>query len=244
MTNKINKSVNAFNQDAVENQGYIYSTHASYSSRVANKRLSDVTIENVDFNDKCVLDIGCGDGVYTIELFDKVHPRRITGVDYAAQAIDIARANSGSRSIEFDVQSALSLPYETKTFDVALLRGVLHHLDDPIPALREALRVASIVWVIEPNGYNPGLKLFEKFSRYHIEHQEKSYFPFFLDSEISKLGGKVIKRKWAGFVPMFCPEWLAKIMKTVEPVVEYFPVIKQLGCAVYTFSASDILKKP
>ena len=108
--------------------------------------------------------------------------------------------------------------------------------------MKEALRVAAIVWVIEPNGYNPGLKFLEKFSRYHIEHQEKSYLPTYLDKEIEKMGGKVLRRKWAGFVPMFCPNWMAKTMKVIEPAVEAVPIIKHLGCAVYTFSASDSLK--
>jgi SAM-dependent methyltransferase len=242
MKKQPNKSVSAFNQDAIEHQGYLYSTNAPLSSQIANKRLSDVTLENVDFRDKTVLDIGCGDGVYTIELFDKIPVKRMLGVDYAAHAVEIAKAKSGARPIEYEVQSAYSLPYEAKSFDIAILRGVLHHLDDPVPALKEALRVANLVWVIEPNGYNPGLKFLERFSRYHIEHQEKSYLPAYLDTVIEKMGGKVLRRKWAGFVPMFCPDWMAKMMKAVEPVVEAVPVIKHLGCAVYTFSASNIIE--
>ena len=241
MKKEANKSVSAFNQDALKHQGYLYSTNAPLSSRIANKRLSDVTLENVDLRDKDVLDIGCGDGVYTIELFDKVRVKSMLGVDYAAQAVEIAKAKSGGRPINYEVQSAYNLPYATKSFDVAILRGVLHHLDNPVPALKEALRVAHLVWVIEPNGYNPGLKFLEKFSRYHIEHQEKSYTPAYLDREIKNLGGNILRRKWAGFVPMFCPDWIAKLMKVIEPVIEAVPGLKQLGCAVYVFSASDTL---
>jgi len=83
----------------------------------------------------------------------------------------------------------------------------------------------------------------EKFSRYHIEHQEKSYAPAYLDGEIKKLGGIILRRKWAGFVPMFCPDWMAKMMKVMEPLVESIPIVKHLGCAVYVFSASDTLRK-
>jgi hypothetical protein len=38
---------------------------------------------------------------------------------------------------------------------------------------------------------------------------------------------------------MFCPDWMAKAMKAVEPFVEAVPIIKHLGCAVYAFAASD-----
>ena len=237
-----NRSVGAFNKDAELNQGYLYSTNAPLSSRMANQRLSDITLEHADLRGKTVLDIGCGDGVYTIELFDRVPVKRMLGVDYAAQAIEVARANSGNRAIEYEVQSAYSLPYADKSFDAALVRGVLHHLDDPVPALREALRVAEVVWVIEPNGYNPGLKFLEKFSRYHIEHQEKSYSPASLDRAVHSLGGRVLKRKWAGFVPMFCPDWMARVMKALEPIVEAVPGLRELGCAQYTFLASSSAK--
>lgn len=244
MTKTPNRSVSAFNQDALENQGYLYSTNAPLSSRIANKRLSDVLLKNADLQDKTIVDIGCGDGVYTTELFDEVPVRRLVGVDYAAQAIETAKARAGGRPIEYEVHSADNLPYPSKSFDVAILRGVLHHLDDFVPALREALRVASVVWVIEPNGYNPALKVLEKTSRYHIEHQEKSYSPALLDREVANMGGRVLWRKWAGFVPMFCPDWMARTMKAIEPLIEALPVIKHLGCAVYTFSASDSIKSP
>jgi SAM-dependent methyltransferase len=234
-----NKSISAFNQDAIENRGYLYSTNAPLSSRIANKRLSDVLLEHADLRNRTVLDIGCGDGVYTVELFDRAPPRRLVGVDYAAQAIELAKARSGGRPIEYEVHSADNLPYPSKSFEVAILRGVLHHLDDYVPALREALRVADVVWVIEPNGYNPALKVLEKTSRYHIEHQEKSYPPARLDRQVSKVGGRVLWRTWAGFVPMFCPDWMARTMKLIEPMVEALPVIKHLGCAVYAFSASE-----
>ncbi len=136
------------------------------------------------------------------------------------------------------VNSAYELPFQAKSFDLAIMRGVLHHMDNPRQAIKEALRVADVVWVIEPNGYNPGLKFLEKFSSYHIEHGEKSYAPHTLDQWVGQLGGTVTYRKWAGFVPMFCPDWMARLMKWLEPLVENLPLVKKIGSAVYTFSAS------
>ncbi len=57
-------------------KGIVIRPNSPLSSQIANKRLSDVTLENVDLQDKTVLDIGCGDGVYTIELFDRIHVKR------------------------------------------------------------------------------------------------------------------------------------------------------------------------
>jgi hypothetical protein len=36
---------------------------------------------------------------------------------------------------------------------------------------------------------------------------------------------------------MFCPDWLARAMKAVEPVVEGLPGIRALGCAVFVVVA-------
>ena len=229
---------NIFNDDAVKNQGYYYTTNISLSSKYAGRRMTDVTLESLTIREKHVLDVGCGDGTHTLELDQFGGPGWIIAGDVANQAIRVARNKSIGRNIHYMINSAYELPFPDKSFDIAILRAVLHHLDDPRKAIQEALRVAEIIWVIEPNGYNPGLKFNERFSTYHIEHQEKSYAPHLLDRWVSQLGGTVIRRRWAGFVPMFCPDWLARWMKWLEPIVEHVPIINRIGCAIYYFSAA------
>jgi hypothetical protein len=38
---------------------------------------------------------------------------------------------------------------------------------------------------------------------------------------------------FAGFVPIFCPDYVAIAMKSVEPIIECTPVVRSLACAVY-----------
>lgn len=222
-----------FNRDVAENTGYLYTTDARLSSWLANRRLTDATLAAVSFLDKRVIDIGCGDGTYTVELFDRGKPASIHGFDPAERAIEIARQRIIGREIAFGTHNAYDLPVATGSFDLAHLRGVLHHLDRPIDALREAFRVASWVVLIEPNGYNPMVKLLEKYSRYHRKHGEKSYQPRQLDQWIHEVGGTVVSRRWAGFVPFFCPDWFARTLKMVEPLVERLPLVRACSCAVY-----------
>ena len=228
----------AFNRDVAIRGGYSYTTNASLSSRLANQRLTDVALEIVNFRGQMVIDIGCGDGTYTLELYDRGQPAGMHGVEPAQKAIEIARQRIAGRQIHFGVHSAYELPHAANSFDVAHLRGVLHHLDRPVDALREAFRVARTLVVIEPNGYNPMLKILERFSRYHIEHNEKSYAPLTLDRWISRLGGAVRVRRWVGLVPFFCPDWMARSLKAIEPVVEQLPLINAIGCAQYVFVAT------
>ena len=230
--------INVFNHDVNDNRGYIYSTNAQLSSKIANRRFTEVTLTMAKFKDKRVLDIGCGDGTYTVELFDKGTPVSIHGFDLAREAIDIAQKKVSHRKITFSVHGAYDLPYASNSFDIAYLRGVLHHMDRPLDAIGEALRVASFLVIIEPNGYNPILKLIEKFSNYHIVHNETSYTSLTIDGWIRKQNGMVIKRRWVNLVPMFCPDWMARLLKIGEPLIERLPLINMSGCGIYALTAT------
>jgi len=237
MKNEIHKNSGStfqpFNKDVTDNSGYLYTTAAKLSSRLANKRLSDATLCALSFEGKRVIDIGCGDGTYTIELFDRANPTTICGIDPAEKAIEIATTKVENRPISFTTASAYKLPFDDRSFDIAHLRGVLHHMDDPAQALKEAFRVASNVIVIEPNGYNPILKLIEHFSKYHIDHEEKSYPPHRLDRWVNQHGGRVVSKRMIGLVPFFCPDSAAYFLKLIEPLAENIPLINLLSCAVY-----------
>jgi ubiquinone/menaquinone biosynthesis C-methylase UbiE len=232
MTPLKDPGVAPFNRDVAANQGYLYTTNASLSSFLANRRLTDAALAAVDFRGKRVLDVGCGDGAYTLELFDRGRPATMRGIDPAHEAVQVARRKKGDRPIRFDVQGADALPYEADSFDLVHVRGVLHHTDRPVDTLREAIRVAPTVIVIEPNGYNPVLKLLERFSRYHIEHRERSFAPVVLKRWVHGVGGTVRSFRYAGLVPFFCPDRMARVLKLLEPVVERAPLVRALSCAV------------
>lgn len=227
-----------FDADAAACGGYRYTTDASLSSRLAYRRQTEASLAVADFRDRRVLDIGCGDGAATLELLDVAAPASMEGIDPAPAAIEAARGRDPEGKVSFAVASAYDLPYPPGAFDVAVLRGVLHHLDDPERALGEALRVAPRVVVVEPNGFNPGLKLLERVSPYHVEHGEKSYAPSTLDRWSRSLGGRVERRVFAGFVPMFSPDPLARAMKRLEPLVENVPLVRSVACAIYVFAVA------
>ncbi|HXX70179.1 MAG TPA: class I SAM-dependent methyltransferase [Polyangiaceae bacterium] len=229
------KAVAAFNRDALVNEGYLYANNARLSSALATRRLTDAVLAVARFRGKKVLDVGCGDGTYTLQLFDHASPASMHGVDHAANAIEVARTRVGDRPITYGVCSAESLPLADDSFDIAQLRGVLHHVNDPVKALKEAMRVAPVVVVTEPNGYNPILKVLEKVSRYHIEHEERSFFPFTLHSWARKLGGIVRSSMVVGLVPFFCPDRMAEILKAIEPVVERLPIVRSLALGTEVF---------
>ena len=235
MSIKNNPSIPAFKKDIEENKGYLYSTGSQLSSQIANRRLSDVSMQMISYEGKKVIDIGCGDGVYTMELYDRCNPQKIVGIDPVVESFNISKKIIGDRNIEFLAYPAEKTPFDDNSFDIAYIRGLLHHMDEPQKAIKEALRVANEVIVIEPNGYNLGLKVIEKLSSYHRTHGEKSFSPRLLNNWVMQYGGQVENYKYAGFVPMFCTDWIARTLKFIEPIIETLPIIKQLGSAVYIF---------
>src|SRR4029077_1701841 len=95
-------------------------------------------LAQVNMPGKRLIEIGCGDGTFTIDLFDRGQPKSIVGIDPCAEAIKAAQQKKGERQIEFVAKGAYQLPWSADSFDIACIRAVLHHLDRPIEALREA----------------------------------------------------------------------------------------------------------
>jgi SAM-dependent methyltransferase len=222
-----------FDVDVQRTGAYQYSAGTSYSAALANARLSDLTQEAMSWKGLRVLDVGCGDGVYSMELYRRGAPSELVGIDLSPAAIASASSKVSSENMHFILNSGTHLPFPDNSFDAVHLRGVLHHMENPQLAIKEAFRVARTVFIIEPNGWNAGLKCIEKLSKYHRDHHERSFTSRRIDHWIKLANGVTSYRKWAGFVPMFCPRPMARAMKLIEPILEFLPVVRQATCAVY-----------
>jgi len=84
----------------------------------------------------------------------------VTGLDLFERKLVFAdRQHTSARFVCGD---AVRLPFSDSSFDLVLCRDVLHHLTDREGALREIRRVCKPggkVWIIEPNGRNPLIRL-------------------------------------------------------------------------------------
>jgi demethylmenaquinone methyltransferase/2-methoxy-6-polyprenyl-1,4-benzoquinol methylase/ArsR family transcriptional regulator len=93
---------------------------------------------------RCVLDIGAGAG-RMIELFAPLAERAI-GVDLSPAMLAAARGRleeTGLRNVQLRQGDVYALPIERNSVDLAVIHQVLHYLDDPARALREAARVLA-----------------------------------------------------------------------------------------------------
>jgi hypothetical protein len=54
---------------------------------------------------------------------------------------------------------------------------------------------------------------------------------------VEAAGGTVITGTLGIAVPMFCPDWMARVLKFAEPAIERLPLVNRMLCAVYVFQA-------
>ena len=235
---KERSGIDPFNADAAGGEGYVYTTGDRFSSRHVLARHIELIARMGRLDGRSVVDIGCGDGFCTIRFWDRAHPSRMAGVDPTPNAIKVANRNRGDRPIEFRLLSDKRVPFDDTSFDVAIVQGAIHHAEDPQLTIRDALRVAREIVILEPNGLNPALKVLETVSPYHRQHNERSYTRRQLRRWVESAGGHVTEEKFALLVPMLCPAWLAKALKAVEPAVEATPGLRVFGCNIYVMRAT------
>jgi 2-polyprenyl-3-methyl-5-hydroxy-6-metoxy-1,4-benzoquinol methylase len=229
-----------FNWDIDNNGRYIYTgPQARKSAAVANSRQSEMIhslISGKQF--ESILDLGCGDGTFTAE-FLKFPRVKIVGMDPAERAIEFASKKFASEHrISFTTMPAENLISDGQFFDLVILRGVLHHCEDPQSVINQASRLANSVLILEPNGLNPIMKVIEKLSPYHRAHSEKSFTKRKIRGWLLESGLQIEKFQMGVLVPYFFPKFLVGFMSALEPFVALIPRVGRVFFGTQVILAS------
>jgi 2-polyprenyl-3-methyl-5-hydroxy-6-metoxy-1,4-benzoquinol methylase len=89
-----------------------------------------------------ILDVGCGEGVLTVEWAERLGERRVVGIDLDDPKLQAEWAKRSRPNLEFRVEEATSLSFEDDSFDMACATEVLEHVPEPEATLAEMARVA------------------------------------------------------------------------------------------------------
>jgi len=87
-----------------------------------------------------VLEVGCGEGVVTRYIAERLGSARVDGIELDAEALLLAQGRCpGASFVRGDVYD---LPVRSRSYDLVVCLEVLEHLQDPGRALREIRRVS------------------------------------------------------------------------------------------------------
>ena len=90
-----------------------------------------------------VLDVGCGEGVLTLEWAERLGHGRIVGIDLEDEKLRAEWARRQRPNLEFRAEEATRLPFADGEFDVATAIEVLEHVPEPEATVAEMARVAE-----------------------------------------------------------------------------------------------------
>lgn len=134
---------------AADPDHYRWQTRSPYFAELERALLNGISASP----EERLLEIGCGEGGNLYHL--RGQGRLRVGVDFSAAKARFAARNAEARTLCAD---ATRLPFADRSFDVILIRDLLHHVSDRVAVLRQAARVlkdGGRLTLIEPNVRSP-----------------------------------------------------------------------------------------
>jgi 2-polyprenyl-3-methyl-5-hydroxy-6-metoxy-1,4-benzoquinol methylase len=89
-----------------------------------------------------VLDVGCGEGVLTVEWAKRLGDRRVVGIDLEDPKLRAEWEKRARPNLGFRAEEATSLSFADDEFDMATAIEVLEHVPQPEETIKEMARVA------------------------------------------------------------------------------------------------------
>ena len=125
-----------------------------------------------EFRERAMDDLGCGDGKITLLLKEILQPKELRGFDVNAALVRRAR----SKGIDARVQDLCS---DVPTGELAVLWGVLHHLEDRETCIRKICENYAMAVIREPIKSKDlkGLEMGDPLVKEEIEALVRKYLP-------------------------------------------------------------------
>lgn len=128
---------------------------------------------------KDVLDLACGVGYGSNYLMTQ-RPKSVIGLDISKEAINFARCHYNNADLQFLVDDVTHLPFNDKSFDVAIAFEIIEHVENC------SICVAEVKRILRPNGVfiisTPRRKETLR-SAFHVHEFDFDEFKILLDSQ-------------------------------------------------------------
>jgi ubiquinone/menaquinone biosynthesis C-methylase UbiE len=207
------------------------------------RRLSAIEDMIGGFENKFVLDVGCGYGFNIVRCANKC--KRIIGVDLDIDRIIAARKYKKYEKIQnisFSCGNAERLPFSDGMFDVVMGNEFLHHVHNPQKAINEMVRVTKKRGCVLISDHN-GLSILSETLRKKAFGKDRCRT--FTKKEVNilfeKANLKKIRARYIIFTLPFrsVPSWLIRINSFFEYLLEKIPLLNT-QCGVFVIKGEKI----
>lgn len=104
---------------------------------------------------RSLLDVGCGTGAALRVLLDS--GMEAQGIEPVEALVKVGKEKRGLSSSEIMVGNAESIPFPNRSFDAVTEFAILHHIQNPVPAVAEMIRVARhAIFLSDENRFGRG----------------------------------------------------------------------------------------
>lgn len=213
--------------------GYSQAYGNSQSYRYVTMRIYDLALQIADRLDiqenSSVLDIGCGDGLFSKEYLSKKY-KHVTGYDFSHASIESAKINCPG-NIHFERRDVSQLKFDPASrYDAAFLVGILHHIKKDAPGVIQRLsQVCPKLIVLEP--VRNIIRMLLEYLPVYREAGEDSFYFNELCAIFHNAAYRMTECHKIGFVPNFLPDQLLSLFKKIEGAMERNQVLGFL-CSV------------
>lgn len=167
-----------------------------------------------------LLEVGCGNGFFTTYLKDIW---KVTALDRSHKMLTL---NPYKNAVQGEVER---LPFRDESCDIVFSTNLLHHIEDPLAATREMVRVSKhYVVLVEPNRNNPLMFLFS-----FLKKEERGAVKFcqdYLVSLIEQSGLRLLHSCSHGsVVPNKTPRFLVPLLQPFNTTIPFGFYVMAIG---------------
>ncbi len=195
------------------------------NGRYYSKEWLRAMIRQVDLSKvKSILDIGCGTGILYEVLREENYQGKYTGTDLSPDMLEVGRKRY--KGIDLRTMDCEKLDFPSKSHDVVFMRSVLHHIPNPVNAIKEMKRVSKKTIIIG----EPARNILTSFPRYlskklttHFDEDHTHYSVRQIQKLLKKAGIKDYRLIHFGYLAY--PFGFTDLL----PGIKYLPLIMLKG---------------
>ena len=163
-----------------------------------------------------VMDLGCGPGITSRAIAEMIPNGDVLGVDISEQLISVAHSNNSKNpvnNLSFGTGNIYDLKTPDNTFDFAYSRFLFQHLENPIFALKNVLRI------LKPGGIYCIADVDDGWLMVYPDLPEFKFFTSTAAGDQSKNGGdRFVGRKFTSY---FQQAGFSDVNQFIAPISSY-----------------------